>query len=672
MSHKLTLHTDSMQKHSEHEHSTVAGSPTPDPVASPDVPTVSSADLTGAIDSAKEYLLGEQREDGHWRAELEGGSILESEYIFAKYVVGERPETRPKLRKAAEGLRRQQLDDGGWGTFPQGSTDVSASVEAYFVLKLVGDDPDAPHMRRARRAIHEQGGVEACNTYTQIYLALFGQYDWASTPAIPPEMILLPDWFPFSIYDMSSWTRGIVVPLSIIWALKPEVPVPEHADIDELYTETSPPAPVNAPEDETERLWWQFFQTVDTALKQAERFPVKPLRGRAIRKAEQWILDHLEKSDGVGAIFPPIVNTIIAFHALGYETDDPALRSQIEELENLEIEEEDSMRVQPCLSPVWDTSQALMALLSTDLAGTHDALQQAGEWLLDQEVEEPGDWAVTNPDAPVGGWYFEYNNEFYPDTDDTAEILYGLKHLRFDSEEKEQERTRAIDRGLSWLLAMQNSDGGWAAFDKDCDNEVLTYVPFADHNAMIDPSHVGLTGRIVEALSDFGYDRTDPPIARAVEFLKEEQEDDGTWFGRWGCNYIYGTWLALSGLKAAGVDLDQPRYRRAEAWIRQQQNEDGGWGETLASYEDPSLKGTGESTASQTAWALMGLFAMDEYDSEAVRRGVRYLLRTQHADGSWSEEQWTGTGFPEVFYLKYHMYPVYFPTLVLAKYRDKM
>lgn len=659
-----------MQKSSDPNHSTTKDAASPDAVSASGSSPLAAPNVSRALDRGKDYLLDQQNADGHWRAELEGGSILESEYIFAKYVVGERPETHPKLRKAAECLRRQQLDDGGWGTFPQDSTDVSASVEAYFVLKLMGDDPDAPHMRRARRAIHEQGGVEACNTYTQIYLALFGQYDWAKTPAIPPEMILLPDWFPFSIYDMSSWTRGIVVPLSIIWALKPEVPVPDHAHIDELYTEKSAPDPVNAPEDSTERVWWHFFQTVDTVLKQAEQFPVKPLRRRALREAEEWILAHLEKSDGVGAIFPPIVNTIIAFDALGYETDDPALRSQIEELENLEIEEEDSMRLQPCLSPVWDTSQALMALLSTDLSGTHEALRKAGEWLLDHEVEEPGDVARVNPDVPVGGWYFEYNNEFYPDTDDTAEILYGLKHLRFDDEETEAERTAAIDRGLSWLLAMQNSDGGWAAFDKDCDNEVLTYVPFADHNAMIDPSHVDLTGRILEMLAAFGYDRSDPPIARAVAFLEDRQEDDGTWFGRWGCNYIYGTWLALSGLEAAGVDLDRPRYRRSVEWIRRQQNDDGGWGETLASYEDPSLKGTGKSTASQTAWALMGLFTADDYDSAAVRDGVRYLLRTQHADGSWSDDRWTGTGFPEVFYLKYHMYPVYFPILALAKYRE--
>lgn len=660
-----------MQEYTEQNTSTDTDTPIPDSGPSSNGHSVSPADVEGAIDGAKEYLLGEQHEDGHWRAELEGGSILESEYIFAKYVIGERPEDSPKLRKAAECLRRQQLDDAGWGTFPGDSTDVSASVEAYFVLKLMGDDPEAPHMRRARRAIHEQGGVKACNTYTQIYLALFGQYDWEKCPAIPPEMMLLPDWFPFSIYDMSSWTRGIVVPLSIIWALKPEVPVPERAHIDELYTEKPAPDPVHKPEDPTERIWWEFFQTVDTTIKQAERFPANPLRGWALQKAEQWILDHLEKSDGVGAIFPPIVNTIIAFDALGYETDDPVLQSQIQELEALEIEEEESMRVQPCLSPVWDTSQSLVTLLDTDLPETHDALQKAGDWLLDREVEARGDWAVTNPEAPLGGWYFEYNNEFYPDTDDTAEVLHGLNRIRFESEANEEKRKAAIERGLSWLLAMQNSDGGWAAFDKDCDNEVLTYVPFADHNAMIDPSHVGLTGRIVEALSEFGYDRTDPPIARAVEFLKEEQEDDGTWFGRWGCNYIYGTWLALSGLKAAGVNLDQPRYRRAGEWIRRQQNDDGGWGETLASYDDPRLKGTGESTASQTAWALMGLMTLDDAESNAVRRGIRYLLRTQHEDGSWSEAQWTGTGFPEVFYLKYHMYPVYFPTLALAMYSEE-
>jgi len=643
----------------------------PDAITSSNGASVSPADLSTAIEEARDYLLGEQHQDGHWRAELEGGSILESEYIFAKYFVGERPETHPKLRKAAECLRQQQLEDGAWGTFPGDSTDVSASAEAYFVLKLMGDDPEAPHMRRAREAIRERGGVKACNTYTQIYLAIFGQYSWDKVPAIPPEMILLPTWFPFSIYDMSSWTRGIVVPLSIIWALKPTVSVPERAHIDELYTDQPAPDPVNAPEEETERLWWEFFQTVDTTLKQAEQFPVNPLRSWALEEAEQWIVDHLEKSDGVGAIFPPIINTIIAFHALGYETDDPLLQSQIEELENLEIEEEDSMRLQPCLSPVWDTSQSLVTLLETDLPRDHDALQDAGTWLLDREVEEPGDWAIINPDAPLGGWYFEYNNEFYPDTDDTAEILFGLKQLRFEAEEMERERKAAIDRGLSWLLSMQNSDGGWAAFDKDCDNEVLTYVPFADHNAMIDPSHVDLTGRIVQMLSAYGYDQSDPAVRRAVEFLNDRQLADGTWFGRWGCNYIYGTWLALVGLKAAGVDLNQPRYQRAGQWIRQHQNDDGGWGETLASYEDPSLKGQGESTASQTAWALMALFALDETDSDAVRAGVHYLLRTQLESGAWTEEEWTGTGFPEVFYLKYHMYPVYFPILALAQYQER-
>ncbi len=621
-----------------------------------------------AIARAQERLLDLQQDDGHWCAELEGDSILESEYILAMMYLGRSGESR--VAKAAEYLRRQQRPEGGWGIYPGGPADVSASVKAYFVLKELGDDPDSEAMSRARAAILEAGGVESCNSFTKLYLSIFGQYEWNRAPAVPPELVLLPRWFPFNLYEISSWSRAIVVPLSIIWAMKPSRKV--SVEIDELKVDEATgkrPAVGSL----STRLWGATFLLIDRFIKFCQLVPFHPFRRFAIRRAEAWILERLPASDGLGAIFPPIVNTIIAFESLGYGQDDPVLGGQIRELERLEIEEEETLRVQPCKSPIWDTALALASLAGSGLPGLpaeHEALARAGDWLLEKEVKRPGDWRMKNPDGQIGGWYFEYANEFYPDCDDTAEVLMGLSKLQGNAELPEALRA-AMARGLAWLESMQNRDGGWASFDRGCDRQFLTAIPFADHNAMIDPSTTDLTSRAIQALVGMGIGPGVPAIRRAVEFIYSQQEPDGSWYGRWGCNYLYGTWLALVGLAAAGEDMSGERARRAVGWIRSVQNRDGGWGELPASYEDPALKGIGPSTASQTAWALMGLLATGDTGSAELARGVDFLLSAQLPDGGWRDSAWTGTGFPKVFYLNYHGYALYFPLLALADFRNR-
>lgn len=619
-----------------------------------------------AVEAARRYLLSIQHPDGYWCAELEGDTILESEYILTMHFLGRTGESR--VGKAAEYVRRQQLREGGWANYPEGPADVSTSVKAYFVLKLVGDDPEAAHMSRAREVIRRLGGVEACNSFTKIYLAIFGQCSWSRCPAVPPELVLLPDWVPFNIYRMSSWSRTIVVPLSVLWAKKPFCEVPAGAAIPELHVPHFRPRKERT---RRERLWRGIFTAADVLLRGIEAIGVTPLRRRALAACETWIHDRLVKSDGLGAIFPPIVNTIFAFRSLGYAPDDPRLVSQVQELSRFEIEDDETLRLQPCFSPVWDTAIAVVALSESGVPATDPSLRRAAQWLLDREVRLPGDWRKSNPDGPVGGWYFEYANECYPDTDDTAEVLTALSRVRFAEAPEEARRLAAIERGQGWLLSMQNRDGGWGAFDRECNLEVLTYIPFADHNAMLDPSCEDISGRALEALHNLGMPAGHPAVRAAVSFLRNRQERDGTWYGRWGVNYIYGTWLALRGLAHAEEDLARPRYQRVAAWLRAHQNADGGWGELPRSYDDPTTKGRGPSTEAQTAWALMSLFALGEERSESVERGVAYLLGKQEYDGSWRDTHWTGTGFPKVFYLRYHLYATYFPLWTLSLYRQE-
>jgi squalene-hopene/tetraprenyl-beta-curcumene cyclase len=623
-----------------------------------------SARISLTLEAAQSYLLSIQKDDGHWCGELEGDSIVESEYIMALQFLGRGQGTR--TRKLAEYIRTQQLPSGGWAVYPGGPAEVSASVKAYFVLKLTGDTPDAPHMVKAREVILGLGGIEACNSFTKIYLSIFGQCDWEDCPAVPPELILLPDWFPLNIYRISSWSRAIVVPLSIIWARKPVCPVPEHARIRELRC--GRPLQKARPELKR-RLWTAVFRGLDLALKGIDRASLTPFRRKALGKAEAWILERLEESDGLGAILPPIINTVIAFRCLGYSLEDPRLEEQLRHLEKLEIEEGETVRIQPCFSACWDTAMTLQALRECGLSKDDPALLKAAEWILEKEVRRSGDWKHSNPDAEPAGWFFEYRNEFYPDTDDTAAVLTALSRVRFPDRGEDEKRRAAVARGLRWQLSMQNPDGGWGAFDKGCDNEIFTLIPFADHNAMIDPSCEDITGRALEAFHRLGLEASHPALSRAVAFLRARQGDDGTWYGRWGCNYIYGTWLAVSALERVGEVLSTEGYQRAAVWLHRHQNEDGGWGELPRSYDEPKAKGLGPSTASQTAWALMALIALGHADSGGVRRGLEYLLRTQRDDGSWEEDYWTGTGFPKVFYLRYHLYASYFPPMALAQYR---
>ena len=617
--------------------------------------------LRRALEAARHRLHGLQRPDGHWVGELEGDTILESEYVLLMAFLGREGEDRPRM--AARYLLRHQAPGGGWSNYPGGPVELSVTVKAYFALKLTGHDPDAPYMTHARNVIRELGGAAGCNSFTKFYLALLGQFPYGNCASVPPELVLLPRWFFVNLYAMSSWTRTIVVPLSIFSAFKPVRRLPPEKGIAELFLQ--PPQTPLWPAAPTRRQvsWTNFFLGVDWAYKRVERW-LGPLRRAAVRKAAAWMRERFADSAGLGAIFPPMIYTVVALRCLGVSDDDPEMGWALQQIEDLMIEEDHTLRLQPCLSPVWDTALALNALADSGVQGTHPAARAGCLWLLEHEVRRRGDWAVGNPRLEAGGWFFEYRNDFYPDTDDTAMVLMALaKHGASSTPEGRP----AAERGLRWLLGMQNKDGGWAAFDRGIDREVLTRVPFADHNAMLDPSCPDITARVLEALGHYGYGVDHPQVVRALAFLRRTQESDGPWLGRWGVNYLYGTWQVLQGLRAVGFDGNDPMVRRAVEWLRGVQQPCGGWGESCQSYDDPSLAGRGYPTASQTAWALLALLAAGEEHGAAVRNGVTWLVSNQR-DGGWDETFFTGTGFPKVFYLKYHLYSLYFPLMALARY----
>ena len=618
-----------------------------------------------AADRARRRLLELQRPDGHWCGELQGDTILESEYVLLMAFLGRENEER--VRKAAEYVLRQQQPDGGWTHYPGGPAELSGSVKAYFALKLTGHDPEAPYMRRAREIIRAGGGAARCNSFTKFYLALLGQFPYANCPSVPPELVLLPKWFYVNLYAMSSWTRTIVVPLSIFSAFKPVRRLPPERGVRELFLRP-PETPLSpAPPDRRLLSWGNFFRGVDAAYKIAERLGLlRPFRKTAVEKAAAWMRERLEDSDGLGAIFPPMIYTAVALRCLGVADDDPEMCWALKQLEDLMIEEDGAIRLQPCLSPVWDTALALNALADADVTAESDSSPRAAvDWLLEREVRRRGDWSVLNPHLEPGGWFFEYRNAFYPDTDDTAMVLMAL--ARTGAANTPAARP-AAERALRWLLGMQNRDGGWAAFDRDVTREVLTKVPFADHNAMLDPSCPDITARVLEALGEYGFGVDHPQVRRALAFLRKTQEKSGCWIGRWGVNYLYGAWQVLVGLEKIGFDTADPMVRRCVSWLEGVQQSDGGWGESCGSYDDPSLAGRGQTTASQTAWALLALMAAGETDNPAVRGGIDFLVSSQDEDGGWREGPFTGTGFPQVFYLKYHLYSLYFPLMALARY----
>jgi squalene-hopene/tetraprenyl-beta-curcumene cyclase len=620
-------------------------------------------ELTEAIDKGVKHLLSLQASEGYWLGELEADTTLESDYIFYLHILDQADPQR--VGKLANYIRQRQLPDGGWNIYFGGPSELNASVKAYFALKLAGDRPDQPHMQRARTRVLQLGGLESTNSYTRFYLALVGAVVWEMVPAIPPELMLLPSWFAINIYEMSSWTRGIVIPLAILYAHKPDWKLREPVCVDELFRDSSTRAAAFAWGD---RLfsWRNFFLALDRALKLYERVPWKPLRQRALRQAQRWLLEHLERSDGLGTIYPAMMNAVFALVALGYSPDDPLTAREIGQLARYEIDDGETMRLQPCISPVWDTAIAMVALEEAGLPAKHPALIRATEWLLKNQVLGSGDWQVKNRNGRPGGWVFEFRNDFYPDVDDTAFVLMALQRVDYPDRRR---LTTAARVGVEWLLSMQNRDGGWGAFDHNNDRRILTEIPFADHNAMIDPSSADVTARVLECLGKNGWSAAHPVIKRGVAYLTREQSPDGPWYGRWGVNYVYGTSGVLRALETIALSA-RDYCQRAVAWLRAVQNEDGGFGESIASYYDPKLKGQGGSTPSQTAWGLIGLLAAADPDDPCVTQAVRHLLEQQNADGSWDEQQFTGTGFPGVFYLKYHLYRNYFPLYALSRYRN--
>jgi squalene-hopene/tetraprenyl-beta-curcumene cyclase len=622
-----------------------------------------SSRVAAAVDAARRLLFSEQHEEGYWCGELEADTTLEADYIILHMMLGTVEAGR--FEKAARYILQHQNEDGGWSIYPDGPSHVSASVKSYFGLKLAGYGSDHPAMERARRKILELGGVTEVNTFTKLYLCFFGQYDYDAIPAIPPEIVLFPNWFWFNLYEISSWSRAMLVPLSICYAKKPFKKLPDEMGIEELFVGGRDKSRMHLHWDKKRLSWRNFFLVLDRIAHGSERFHIRPLRSIALRKAKKWMLERFEMSDGLAAIFPSMMNSVIAMRCLGYSVDDPQVIRAMDEFEKLGIEEGDTFRMQPCVSPVWDTAYALFALGEAGVPANDPRLVKCADWILQKQVRNPGDWKVKNPQGQPGGWYFEFNNEFYPDVDDSAQVCLALSRVEHPNGRYQRE---SVQRAIDWILSMQCRNGGWASFDKDNDRMVFQYVPFADHNAMLDPATVDITGRILEMLATYGYDKNHKAVKKAIEFLRKEQEPDGSWFGRWGVNYIYGTMLVLRGLEAIGVDHHEPYVQQAAEWLRMVQNAEGGWGESCQSYDDANTKGIGESTASQTAWAVLGLMAANDTRSDSVARGIAYLLRTQNKDGSWDEPQHTGTGFPRVFYLKYHMYRLYFPLLALTTY----
>jgi squalene-hopene/tetraprenyl-beta-curcumene cyclase len=620
--------------------------------------------VENAVRNGADYLLSVQAEEGYWLGELEADTTLESDYIYYLHVLGKAEPDR--VAKLANYVRRKQLPEGGWPIYPGGPCELNATCKAYFALKLAGDSPDAPHMMKAREVVHKFGGLEHTNSYVRFYLALVGAVGWELVPSIPPELMLLPNWFYLNIYEMSSWTRGIVIPMSILSAIRPEWRLPERARVDELFNDpTQKTAAFNW--DKQLLSWKNLFLAIDRGLKLYEKLPWKPLRQKALREAKQWMLAHVERSEGLAAIYPSMMNSIFALIALGHGPDDPLTWREIKELSRFEIEEHDTIRLQPCVSPVWDTCIAMVALEEAGLPADHPALVKAADWILSKQILGGGDWQIKNKDAEPGGWAFEFRNDFYPDVDDTAFVLMALQRVNFPDRERME---GALRRGIQWMLSMQNRDGGWGAFDRDNNRQVLCHIPFADHNAMIDPSTADVTARVLECLGRFGWAANNVVVKKAVDFLMKDQSQDGSWFGRWGVNYVYGTSGVLRALETVSLTA-QDYCTRAVAWLRQVQKADGSFGESLHSYQVASTKGQGNSTPSQTAWGLIGLLAGADPNDPAIGRAASYLVQQQNADGSWSEDEFTGTGFPSVFYLKYHLYKNSFPVYALARYQNQ-
>ncbi|HEY3638137.1 MAG TPA: squalene--hopene cyclase, partial [Rhizomicrobium sp.] len=618
-----------------------------------DVGTLSrrAVTLDDSIARASQALLAYQREDGHFVFELEADATIPAEYVLLVHYLAETPN--PDLeRKIGNYLRRIQADHGGWPLYHNGNLDISATVKAYFALKMIGDSPDAPHMKRAREAILARGGAVRANVFTRILLALYGEIPWRTIPTVPVEIILLPRWFPVHLSKMSYWARTVLVPLLVLAALRPLARNPRGVHVPELFVRNTPPPPSRAAHQS--KYWAAFFHAVDGVLKFAEPAWPQSLRKRAIARCADFVTERLNGVDGLGAIYPAIANSVMMYDVLGYVPDHPHRAIAREAIERLLVIRDDEAYCQPCVSPIWDTALAAHALMEIDGNGGGARMQDLCEWLkVRQVLDVKGDWADVRPDVRPGGWAFQYNNAHYPDLDDTAVVVMALERAQ-RAGYSAGDYAESIARGREWVEGLQSQNGGWGAFDADNVHYYLNNIPFADHGALLDPPTADVTARCIGMLAQLGETPNTPRLKSAINYLVGIQEKDGSWFGRWGVNYIYGTWSALAGLNAAGLELDHPSIRRAADWLVSIQNPDGGWGESCDSYKlDYRGYETAPSLASQTAWAVLGLMAAGEVNLDSVARGVDWLIENQQEQGLWEEDYYTGGGFPRVFYLRY-------------------
>ncbi|MFT9179487.1 MAG: squalene--hopene cyclase [Zymomonas mobilis] len=631
-----------------------------------------SDDVEPIIQKATRALLEKQHQDGHWVFELEADATIPAEYILLKHYLGE-PEDLEIEAKIGRYLRRIQGEHGGWSLFYGGDLDLSATVKAYFALKMIGDSPDAPHMLRARNEILARGGAMRANVFTRIQLALFGAMSWEHVPQMPVELMLMPEWFPVHINKMAYWARTVLVPLLVLQALKPVARNRRGILVDELFV----PDVLPTLQESGDPIWRRFFSALDKVLHKVEPYWPKNMRAKAIHSCVHFVTERLNGEDGLGAIYPAIANSVMMYDALGYPENHPEraiARRAVEKLmvlDGTEDQGDKEVYCQPCLSPIWDTALVAHAMLEVGGDEAEKSAISALSWLKPQQIlDVKGDWAWRRPDLRPGGWAFQYRNDYYPDVDDTAVVTMAMdRAAKLSDLHDDFEESKA--RAMEWTIGMQSDNGGWGAFDANNSYTYLNNIPFADHGALLDPPTVDVSARCVSMMAQAGISITDPKMKAAVDYLLKEQEEDGSWFGRWGVNYIYGTWSALCALNVAALPHDHLAIQKAVAWLKTIQNEDGGWGENGDSYAlDYSGYEPMDSTASQTAWALLGLMAVGEANSEAVTKGINWLAQNQDEEGLWKEDYYSGGGFPRVFYLRYHGYSKYFPLWALARYRN--
>ncbi|NJN29338.1 MAG: squalene--hopene cyclase [Synechococcales cyanobacterium RM1_1_8] len=633
---------------------------------------ISPGALEQAIAHCQTYLLAQQKPDGHWIAELESNVTMAAEVVLLHKAWGS-DKTRP-LAKVVPYILNKQVASGGWELYYGDGGDLSTSVEAYMGLRLLGMPATDPAMQKAKAFILGKGGISKTRVFTKFHLALIGCYNWRGIPSIPPWVMLLPDSWP--IYEMSSWARGSTVPLLIVFDRKPVFALENPITLNELYTEGKPViTPLPSSND-----WSDIFLHLDNLFKAAEDLNLVPFRTEGLKAAEKWVLERQEATGDWGGIIPAMLNSMLALKALDYDANDPIVQRGLGAIDNFGLEDAETYRMQACVSPVWDTAWVIRALVESGLAPDHEAITQGAKWLLDKQIFDYGDWQVKNRQGAPGAWAFEYDNRFYPDLDDTAVVVMTLNQVSLgggpgqnNSLPNDITKLAAMQRAANWCASMQCKAGGWAAFDIDNDQDWLNQIPYGDLKAMIDPNTADVTSRVLEMVGETPVTLDAQRIRRGLDYLLAEQEADGSWFGRWGVNYIYGTSGALSALALVEPEQHRSSLERGAQWLLGCQNADGGWGETCESYKDSSLKGQGDSTASQTAWALIGLLAagegMGQFAWAAIEQGVGYLLATQKPDGTWDDAYFTGTGFPCHFYLNYHYYRLYFPLLALGRYR---